>query len=676
MTRDARSRLHEDRGSALVTAIVVLPVLVLMLSFVVDFGNWFVHKRHLQTQADAAVLAGAGEVTVPCSDSAVLGRASQYGGLAAYGGEAVRNTQIGGTPAANIHGVFNSPTYFGQSSPTDPDVAPGGPCATGMIDLKLTETSLPYFFGIGEVDHINAHARVEIRQLEQANNFIPLAVSEAKWKSGEVTFFDQSGGTPGTEIARRTLTESGLPSGQALWDHAASPFPIPFSSTTTRVGVRVALSTTSSTTCGAAGVRCYDDVLFARGYQGTPAVTSGGAPRLRDTSLSGASCVDGYFTTTATTTGSSCTVTISARVDWGVANPVSTYSASVRARVSGGTAVSLSYTAGSGPSPNTSTWTGTLTVPAGAGPLPISIDWEATKGTISGKSCRSGNNNPPECKGTYGTVQRTFSSSPTASGPIQIAQLWRGGSYGINSFQCDPSPGTCQQPSVVVKIAVPGSLAAAQAVGDPVYRMRPLDGNSQTHALDCDSALSNLEDELAIGCGTRANSAPKKYAINSGQACSGYNNPSGLPDPSPCAVTQTGQSQSQIGKGLNRRILGTDKPNACTAPNKWSQFGQPGFAANDPRLVQVILTDWGSFTGSGNEGFPVRQFAAFYITGWQGNPGFSNPCQGNGDDTADRGEIVGHFISYVNKVNTGGAGGSLCDLSGTSLGLCVPVLTR
>ena len=47
-----------ERGAALVIVVVWLPVLLLVLMFVVDVGNWFVHKRHLQMQADAAALAG------------------------------------------------------------------------------------------------------------------------------------------------------------------------------------------------------------------------------------------------------------------------------------------------------------------------------------------------------------------------------------------------------------------------------------------------------------------------------------------------------------------------------------------------------------------------------------------------------------------------------------------
>ena len=150
MTRHAPTDLYNDRGSAMITAIIVLPLLVLMMSFVIDVGSWFVHKRHLQTQADAAVLAAAGQVTIPCADAPVIGRANQYGGLAAYAGAGPFNTQIGGTPASKIHGLLNSATFYGQGSPTDPDVATGGPCATGMIDLKLTESESKVFWPLYE----------------------------------------------------------------------------------------------------------------------------------------------------------------------------------------------------------------------------------------------------------------------------------------------------------------------------------------------------------------------------------------------------------------------------------------------------------------------------------------------------------------------------------------------
>jgi hypothetical protein len=88
------------------------------------------------------------------------------------------------------------------------------------------------------------------------------------------------------------------------------------------------------------------------------------------------------------------------------------------------------------------------------------------------------------------------------------------------------------------------------------------------------------------------------------------------------------------------------------------------------------VTPYGSFGSSGaSSSFPIENFASFYITGWQDSgAGFNNPCQGNGDDTAAAGTIVGHFIKYINTLNTGQTGNGTCSL--TALGLCVAVLTR
>lgn len=647
----------------MVTTAIVLPLVVLLATLVIDVGNWFEHRRHLQMQADAAVLAAAADVTYPCDNAAIKARAAQYGGLAPLAGSGPFNVQIGDTPAANVSSVFNSQTWSGQASPVDPDVRTGEPCSASMIDVKLTEKDLPYFFRLASVDHINAHARVEINRATELKNFIPVSVIDQRWERGEVTFINENPqpGQP-AELARRALVKQGVNGSGLAVLGTQNDLPVTFSAGVSRVTVRVAISSSSSTTCGAPGVRCYDDVLFARGYEGAPAVSAGSAPKARDVRLVAGTCSDAAFTTTATRSGTACTVGVQADVDWGVANPLSTYDATVTAQLAGGTAVPLTLSGG--------LWTGTLSLPPGAGPRTVTLDWRAEKGSIGGTTCGTGKGNKPApCTGSFGVTQRTFSSSSSASGPIEIAQLWESGGYGVNSFrQCDSGNSLCTR-SLGVKIAVPGTLENAQSVSDPLYRMRVLDQSSQTQALDCDENLSNLEDEFAAGC-----SSPG-YVINTGQSCAGYTNPGAMPDPSPCAVTQTGASQSQVGKGMNRRILGSSKPSACTSPNHWATF--PKLDRGDPRIVYIILTPYQSFTGSGNQAFPVAEFAAFYVTGWQGNPGFDNPCQGNGDDHAERGEIVGHFIKYV-QISSGGAGGGgqPCDLSSNALGVCVTELTR
>src|SRR5436309_13128626 len=57
----------DERGAVLVTFTLFAPVLILMAAFTMDGGNWLLHKRHLQVQADAAVFAAAKEFQ-PCFD--------------------------------------------------------------------------------------------------------------------------------------------------------------------------------------------------------------------------------------------------------------------------------------------------------------------------------------------------------------------------------------------------------------------------------------------------------------------------------------------------------------------------------------------------------------------------------------------------------------------------------
>jgi hypothetical protein len=64
----------------------------------------------------------------------------------------------------------------------------------------------------------------------------------------------------------------------------------------------------------------------------------------------------------------------------------------------------------------------------------------------------------------------------------------------------------------------------------------------------------------------------------------------------------------------------------------------------------------------------VLDFARFYITGWANG----DPC--NADDSAQNGEIVGHFVKYVETSTTGGGNGTPCDPNAFSG--CVAVLTE
>jgi hypothetical protein len=643
-----------ERGSILVLVAIALPVLILFASLVVDVGNWFQHKRHLQLQADAAALAAAREFHFPCDNAAITNEAAAYSG-------GTYNAQVGGTDASDVHMLVNSSTFFDQSAPVDDTVVTGNPCTAKMVDVKMTETDLPWYFKVAQVPFINAHARVSILQADTLAGALPIGVPDVNPQTARVTFVDESA-TPPTVLGSRDLTMTGTANGLNIWDNDASPLPVTVNSA--HIGVRVALGGSTSTTCGAPLVQCYDlgssnGILHAQGWSNAGSAAGTSPPLERSVTLFNGSCTDPYFAAPA----SSCTIGVRAKVDFGVPNPT-TVGAQVTAAV-GGDNYPLTYDTA------TSTWQSAASIPiaAGAGPVNVVLNWEETIGsvTVGGKTetCKTGNGN--KCTGTFGTVQRAFGAG-SRSGPIKLAQIWKGGTFGANSFErCSAVQTQCTN-DLVVKIGLEGSLGNASSTSDPIVSLR-VSGGSQNQSIDCDDDLSNLKDELANGCGPT-------YKKNTGTACPDTASALwGTSQPWQCAAIQTGASVNQVAAGLNLRVLGNEKPSTCTSPNNWSSF--PDLPDGDKRILQVFLTPFGSFSGSGSAVVPVTGFSTFYLTGWTGSGGgFDNPCQGNGDDPVpnnDTGLIVGHFIKYVDTLG-GGTGTAPCDLN--ALGTCVAVLTR
>jgi Putative Flp pilus-assembly TadE/G-like len=654
------ARAGEQDGAAMVMVAIALPVLILFASFAIDVGNWFVHHRHLQTQADAGALAAAGDFHYPCDDAAIEARAKEYGGAEAGG----YNHQIGGTELENIE--------FGLNSPSSPNPAGGTPCETGIIDVTVGETDLPLFFRVagllGAVPLIRAHARVEIRTKGFVSGALPVAVPDSNPHSASVTFVDESAGETGKTLATQKLTRDGSAGKLAIWDNASEPLTLNVNRQ--RIGMRVNLGGGSSRECGQPLVECYElesnrGLVFVHGYSSEGSGAQPGPPLLRDVEFTEpeteGACIYSSFTL------GGCDAGLHAVVDFGPCAEIEKVGPKLKAVV-GGTTYELKQTgACEGSDSEWETSGAVIPIPAEAGPVPVKLEWAETKGKEGGGECKAGGGN--KCKGSFGEVQRSYSADQ-GSGPIKLATLREPG--GNAAYSLESCEGCTHE--LVATIGIEQNLAEnATDVEQPPVALRVFheaaNNPSQNQALDCDPAVPNLREEIAQGC------APE-YKINTGTACPSPAELWASEEPWECSAIQTGGAVNQVYQGMSKRILGTEEPKAgeCTHPNEWPKFPELDYG-NDPRIVPVFLTPFGSFSGSGNETVPVTNFATFYVTGWagQGN-GNSSKSICETDDEAEPGTIVGHFIKYVQSLNEGEASEEPCDPS--ALTPCVAVLTE
>lgn len=666
--------ISSEDGVALVTVALWLPLLVLFVSFVIDIGNWFLHDRHLQLQADAGALAAAGDFSFPCDDATIEATARQYSGTAGEGSG--YNHQVGGTPPERVHFELNSPTYFEQATPVDETVA-GPPCETGMVDVKLTETDLPLFFQIleafGAVDFINAHARVEIFEQRSVQGALPLGVPDPNPRLARAIFVDEKG----NELDSVPLEYDRESEGLAIWNNRNQLFALTVDRE--RIEVRIALSGSNSTECEDPLVVCYDadtsgGIVHIRGYSTAGSGAQPNEPQDRNAYLVSETC-DPYFNSEL----EGCTVGLRAEVDFGPCEQIGEVGPELTAVVGNKKyPMSMLEEGGCEPETSSSLWEtagSPIPVPADAGPVEIELEWAETKGEQGGNECKEGGGN--KCKGSFGVVQSSFGGSNERSGPIRLARVTDNPELPltIHPFErCSEVRTECTYSPVFVEIGVDlNLLEAAQDVDEPPVTLRASSEDaetnaSQTQALDCDPDTPNFKLQIANGC------APE-YTVNTGTACPARNDLWNTdPEPWECVAVATGSKTGQVYKGMNLRVHGDETPSECVNPNNWGDF-PPG----DPRILPVFITPFGSFGGSGaDETVPVTNFAIFYVTGWASEGGGKTSQEDcPGDDPAGKGEIVGHFIQYVQAFNDGSAGEESCDFdSSTSLTPCVAVLTQ
>jgi uncharacterized membrane protein len=90
MLTTTRNRLGRERGQVVVLFALLLPVILTIGSVVVSAGNWYVLKRHLQTQVDSAALAG-GQDFLACSTESATANAAVNASALKFSGDTIRS---------------------------------------------------------------------------------------------------------------------------------------------------------------------------------------------------------------------------------------------------------------------------------------------------------------------------------------------------------------------------------------------------------------------------------------------------------------------------------------------------------------------------------------------------------------------------------------------------------
>lgn len=284
-------------------------------------------------------------------------------------------------------------------------------------------------------------------------------------------------------------------------------------------------------------------------------------------------------------------------------------------------------------------------------------------------------------------VQRSFMGDDDTSGPIKFLRL--GADRGCNSTTGIPdwvdgqagSQPFGQDHCFVVEMGLVGSVADTQ--DEPPIAFN-LSGSSQSALLDCDPDLSNVKDEIVGGC--KPFYAPNDFARDppTGPCPTTVRNWNQMQSPPApydaewppytCVLTQTGASppSGQLIAGFNERVFGDNSSPPCPSENtSWAgpparapftegrnywhdannqideyTFRRPplgnrlGKGGYDPRIINLFMTTYDSFGGSGNEIFPIVTFGTFYVTGWGrvtgGGLTVDDPCdQGNNGNLFD-----------------------------------------
>lgn len=341
-------------------------------------------------------------------------------------------------------------------------------------------------------------------------------------------------------------------------------------------------------------------------------------------------------------------------------------------------------------------------------------------------------------------IQRSFMGDLDRTGPLRWLRLTLDrdcddATTADRLVGSDPQTGedAASQPvgalrCYVIDMGLSGGLARDQ--DEPPIALNLGSGSSQRALIDCDPNEPNIKGEIVAGCQTPSYASNKFVTSPLCPDTAGFFTEPKLPPfetwpPYRCVLTQTTAAANQILQGFNERIFGVSNNPTCpsdlpTEPVRgrnywhrdnntykadsfsWDGQGPPDGVAKgntisdrDPRLVTLFFTSYDSFTGPGNEVYPIVGFGNFYVTGygrtqnggWQGGRP-DDPCgsgndgdlyNGNGNEpppdidfSRNTTWVWGHFVKDVApSASTTGGSGDLCNPT-SSFDPCVAVLVE
>jgi hypothetical protein len=535
---------------------LLLPLFLAIGSIVITVGNWYVHKRHLQTQVDAAAFSGAHKF-VGCSfqfgDPNAANDAIKAAALA-YAGDTNRVP----TPAdtfnlqeqqpADVHVVLNSARYWapgdditdgiGLDYTMDPDsnpLTPGDPCTTKTLDVKATDDEAPLLWRwLTLTPSPKTKARVEIQQIKEQSGMLPWAVPDIEPAAVAAIFVDENTGAVvdwqllmkdenydlNTDLDDNPTTN---PFPLAAWvtpEPVTCPevtpgcVPIPSENT----GIVILLSKVDDTpllTTGGPGtltticdqapglVACYagdgdqDGLTFIHGW--SDAAGSSTVPQIRDVNVLDISCSEDLSAPYFLRAGE-CSLGARAVIDFGLpTDPTLAPPDGISAQVTlsapgcGPRGCPMSYS-GQGAAPNESIWETTNQVAT------IGTEVGRTTFTISTQMQVDDPATPGVDPAPY---SRTFAGvahpyvADEDSGPVEYLALWTADANVLDPNSRNVGP----ERSVIVAVGLRKPLRIEDPLAPPILLRVASPSGSRNQAFDCDRGV-NFENEIENGCQT------------------------------------------------------------------------------------------------------------------------------------------------------------------------------